>query len=125
MNFRPSPVASASAPRRGNMGDAIRTAQGRGLLQPPVLVLELLQPLRVAHVHPTVLLLPGVERVSADADLPAHLVDVAGLTQLQRRDDLLLGEPALPHVSSSLLRQAEESRFSAPPTLQPGFQMTP
>ena len=59
-------------------------------LQTAVLVLQRLQPLRLAHVHPAELLLPAVERRRADPVLTAQIRRLhPSLALLQDPDDLL------------------------------------
>src|SRR5581483_11067250 len=43
------------------------------LLQPPVFILQLPQPLRLAHTHPAILRFPRIHRVLRHAQLPPHL----------------------------------------------------
>ena len=64
------------------------------LLQPPILILELLEPLRVADAHPAVLRLPPVQRLRPDPQAPAELLRRRPpLVLLDRRDNLFLREP--------------------------------
>jgi hypothetical protein len=66
---------------------------GHQALQPPVFVLELPEPPELAHAQVRVLLLPGIERGFADAELPANVADRrAGLDLAEGIGDLLLGE---------------------------------
>ena len=51
------------------------------LLQPLVLTLELLQPLRLISLHPTVLRPPPVERRLRDLQVPQHLSEIPALVQ--------------------------------------------
>src|SRR5690554_4311843 len=70
-------------------------------LQPPVLVLQLLEPACLRDLHAAVLPAPAVERVRADPMPPAQLPRLCpGIGFRQNSDDLLLREPALPHDSS-------------------------
>src|SRR5690606_20827232 len=46
---------------------------GDDLFEPPILVLELTQPLGVGGFQPSVLGFPAIERLLADTGLPAHL----------------------------------------------------
>jgi hypothetical protein len=59
-----------------------------------ILLFELPKPLGVTHLRPAVLLLAPIQRVLADAVLPAHFQPCI----LQDADDLALREPALPHL---------------------------
>src|SRR5262249_25545707 len=69
-------------------------------LQSTILVLEALQPSRIAYVEPAVLGLPAIEGVLADAVLAADRVDLlARFRLLEHAHDLFLREPALPHVA--------------------------
>ena len=69
------------------------------MLQPLVLLFQLLQPLRLAHVHPAELRLPGVERRRADPVLAAQIRRLhPSLVLLQNPDDLLFRVPALLHA---------------------------
>jgi len=68
-------------------------------LESPVLVLERLEPLGLADVHPAELRPPPVEGHGADAEAPADLVHLRPrIDLLQRPDDLLLLEPLLLHI---------------------------
>src|SRR5690606_2811274 len=70
-------------------------------LQPPVLVLQLLEPACLRDAHAAVLPTPAVERVRADPMPPAQLTRLCpGIGFRQDSNDLLLREPALPHDSS-------------------------
>jgi hypothetical protein len=69
-------------------------------LQPIVFVLELSEPAQLADAQVGVLLLPGVERGFADAQLPADVADRrAGLDLPKRLRDLLSGELRALHRS--------------------------
>ena len=75
------------------------------MLQPPILVFELTQPPRFAHVHAAVLRLPAIVRLPADPVLPANLLSGGrGLDPLQDRDDLLFRVPLL-RMSASFGRR--------------------
>src|SRR5690606_31055416 len=68
-----------------------------------VLGLELPNPLEVGRLHAAVLRLPLVVRGDADAGLPAQILDRdAGVSLLEDRDDLGLGESGLLHGTSWL-----------------------
>ena len=68
------------------------------LLQPPVLVLELLELLDFARSHPAELLLPAIEGLLADPELPTDFRHRgAVLHLLQRQGDLLVRKSTLPH----------------------------
>ncbi len=70
-------------------------------LQPTVLILHRLQPLRLAHVHPAELLLPAIRRRRTDPMLTAHICRLhTSLMLLQDPDDLLFRMPAVFIVSS-------------------------
>src|SRR4030095_5231981 len=76
---------------------------GDNLLQPSVLILELAQTPRLAHVHAPELGLPAVEGLLRDAQLARHLGDLPPRVDLlQGRDDLLFAESTLLHRSSSV-----------------------
>ena len=84
-----SPRAAAElVPRTASVARGSKVSLGRLLqdqivqrqichrpLQPLVLLLELLQPLRLARLHPSVLPSPPVVRLLTHAQLPAHLLD--------------------------------------------------
>ena len=67
-------------------------------LQPAVLILQRLQPLKLAHVHAAELLLPAVERRRRDPALAAQIRRLhSSLMLLQYPNHLLFAEPALLH----------------------------
>src|SRR5512138_1650494 len=71
-------------------------------LELAILVLELLEPLRARDLHAAVLALPGVQCLAAHTQSAAQLAHVrARFRLLDRRDLLLLREPALAHDSSA------------------------
>src|SRR5215470_18056776 len=82
---------------------------GDQTLQSGVFVLELPQAAELAHAQMRVLLLPGVERRLAHAELPAHVADrSAALGVAQRVGDMLFGEfRALHRVPSRVSWTAE------------------
>lgn len=68
------------------------------VLQPAILVLELLESLGFAHGHPAVLRPPAVERLGRDPQLAAKLAHpYAAFGLLEGPDDLLLAESSLAH----------------------------
>src|SRR5208337_4581133 len=70
------------------------------LLQLRVLIPQLLRFLRLAHVHPAVLRLPGVDRVLRHSHFPRHVFGFAPCLQLfQRPDHLRLRVLAPRHAS--------------------------
>src|SRR5690606_14224944 len=74
-------------------------------LQLRILVLELLQPLRLADLHAAILRAPVVEGRIADPVLPAQLCGAQPrLMLLQDADNLLFREPAAFHVRLLLWR---------------------
>ena len=74
------------------------------------LSLELAQPLRVGHVHPSEPRSPLVKRGVAEPALPAQILDRdAGFGLLEEPDDLFFAESALLHV-----RHSPERRTSLP-----------
>src|SRR3546814_5962576 len=73
---------------------------GVHLLQPTVLLLELLHPADHGHIHAAELAAPLVERRRADAVLAAQLRHGrTGLGLLEHGDDLAVGEAGLLHRS--------------------------
>jgi hypothetical protein len=92
---------------------------GQQLLQPPVLVLEALQALRVRRPHPAVPRLPAIERLLAD---PVPAADLRrrrpALLLTQHADDLRLAESALPH------RPSPDDGLSYQPRDPPGEQVS-
>lgn len=85
---------------------------GDHLFQSTIFVLEVLEPLGVAHVHAAELRLPPVEGLLRHAQSAADLGGLgAGVDLLQGPDDLLFGELRLPaHVSSATA--LEDSHFN-------------
>jgi hypothetical protein len=74
-------------------------------LQPAVLVLERLEALRVGDLQAAELRLPAVEGGLGDSHPPRDVRRLgAGVDLLLRADDLLLGELALAHPSSTSSR---------------------
>ena len=72
-----------------------------------------LQPLRLAHVHATELLLPSIERGRADPVIPAQLRRLQpSFALLQDPDDLLFAVPALLPLPSSRLQYERNSSFN-------------
>jgi hypothetical protein len=81
-------------------------------LQSPILVFEAFQPPRVAHVEPAVLGFLAIEGVLPDAVLAAERIDLLARLRLpEHANDLLLREPALPHVA--LIRALSNAPGSA------------
>jgi len=75
---------------------------GHHLLQPAVLVLQLPQPPRLAHLQTPVLRLPPMVGLGTDAVLPANLFRLhPPFPFLQHPDNLLLRKPAPLHRESS------------------------
>src|SRR5215211_9465373 len=75
---------------------------GQQLLEAEVLLLQRSEPLGLRHVHPGILGAPLVEGRRRDVVAPAKLVELrARLVLADDADDLLLGETALAHLSSS------------------------
>ena len=73
---------------------------GHQLLQPLVLIFQLPQTLRLAHAHPAILRLPGVDGVLRHAQFPAHVGGAASRFHLlQRPDHLHFAVLPLRHVS--------------------------
>src|SRR5690606_11161955 len=73
------------------------------LLQATVLVLEVLQALGLADVHPAELRLPAVEGLLRHPKPPADLLRRGpSVDFLQRADDLLFGKSALASHTSSI-----------------------
>src|SRR5204862_7787848 len=71
---------------------------GDQLLQPPVLLAQLLHLLRLAHFHAAVLRLPGVDGVLGHALLARHILDFATRFHLlQNPDDRRLAVLTLAH----------------------------
>jgi hypothetical protein len=72
---------------------------GQKLLQFGVLVLELLQPLRLGHIHAAVLGFPVVQHRFTDAVLARQIRRLRScLVLLQNPDDLLFREPCSLHL---------------------------
>jgi hypothetical protein len=83
----------------------VQTEIGYQVLQPPVLIFQPLQLLRIADVHPSVLRLPGVDRRRAHANLTRQLWHLpTRFVLLQDADDLLFCEPPLLHLRISFPR---------------------
>src|SRR5690606_15058225 len=76
----------------------VESLVGNELLEPPILLFELLQPPRLVDLHASELRFPAVEGGRRDAQFPAHVLHLhAGVGLFERVDDLFLGVPALPH----------------------------
>src|SRR5690606_18182224 len=71
-------------------------------LQPPILLLQLLQLPSIAHLHPPVLPTPPIKRLPAHTLPPADLLNpTTPLRFPKQADDLLLRKSTLPHHVSS------------------------
>src|SRR5690606_37884854 len=76
----------------------VESLVGNELLEPPILLFELLQPPRLVDLHDSELRFPAVEGGRRDAQFPANVLHLhAGVGLFERVDDLFLGVPALPH----------------------------
>jgi len=76
----------------------VESLVGNELLEPPILLFELLQPPRLVDLHASELRFPAVEGGRRDAQFPANVLHLhAGVGLFERVDDLFLGVPALPH----------------------------
>lgn len=103
LSAAPDPVFSQKVFQRRVVQHRI----GQKLLQSGVLVLECLQPLRLADVHAAILGLPLVDAGVAHTMLAAQIGDRnPGLLFLQYPDDLLFGEPVALHLRSLLWGQS-------------------
>jgi len=80
------------------------------VLQSPVLILEFLQPARLAHFQPAELALPGVQYAFAHAHFARQIRDFpARLHLLQHTNDLLLAEPRLLHLQAPFVANSYAS----------------
>src|ERR1051325_10446415 len=94
----------------------VQTQIRHQLLQPPVFIFQLSQPLRFSHAHPAVLGLPRVDGVLRYSQLPPHLRRApARLHLLQCSDHLHFAILPLRHVFTS----------THPPALLPGRKSYP
>lgn len=85
----------------------VQHGDGEELLQPAVLILERLQPLRLADIHTAILGLPFVDDRIADTLLAAQVGHgTPGLVLFQNADDLVFGKSAALHLWSSRLGQS-------------------
>lgn len=92
--------------------DGLVEAQiSHALLELPLLLLRRLQPSQLARAQSAVELLPALERLLGDADPAQDLRDRRpGLGLLQRRGDLLRGEPARLHGSAPPVRGSQNRK---------------
>src|SRR5438445_2459661 len=83
-----------------------------GLLEAPILHLQLVQPLDRAPVQPLVLAFPAVEGVLTDAVAAQQISDLlAGLVGAEDLQDLGLREPTLLHAVLLALGSPEDSHI--------------